>query len=161
MSFALPRTDVHLPRAALLMLVGLIAACAEGSGVMRTYTGPKRPDADIAKVGGTFVFYGLGAHTVTLHEIDGTRVTEGDLEVLPGTHTVSVKYESAVATTAWHGISLCYVTFQADAGHTYIANGDASSESWRCWIEDKQTQQRISGTFARPQAWGAAAGVDT
>lgn len=120
---------------------------------MRTYSGPKLADQEVAKIGGTFKFYGLGAHTVLLHEVDGVPVTEGDLEVLPGAHTVSTTYSSAVITTEFRGVAPCYVTFQAEAGHTYIANGAANDDTWQCWIEDTGTRQRVSGNFTRPPDW--------
>src|SRR5512143_2824314 len=120
---------------------------------MRTDAGPKLPDHEVAKIGGTFKFLGLGAHTVLLQAIDDVPVTEGDVEVLPGLHTVSVIYSSAVLNTEFHGVAPCFISFRAEAGNSYIANGDASYETWRCWIDDTQTQERTSGTFIRPADW--------
>lgn len=131
----------------------LLAACAEGHGVMRTYAGPKLPDVEVAKIGGTFMFYGLGAHAVLLEAIDDRRVTEGDLEVLPGQHTVAVKYQAATLNVSFSGTSPCFVTFDAQPGHSYIADGEADSTTWRCWIEDVQTKQRTDGTFSPPPGW--------
>lgn len=145
---------------AVLLAVAIIG-CPARYGVMQIYPGPPLPPEQIAKIGGTFnVGWPFSFDRTKIARpktIDGTAVTEGDLEVLPGEHTVSVRFE-------WHpqnsGILVsaeqCFVTFQAEAGHAYVVGGDPSmdQETWRCWIEDVQSKQRTMGDFRVPNGNG-------
>jgi hypothetical protein len=124
--------------------------CPARYGVMQVYPGPPLPPEQIAKIGGTFIF--LPAKAVRLKTIDGASVTEGDLEVMPGEHTVSVRFEWRPSGVTLVSAEQCYITFQAEAGHVYVVGADPSmnKETWRCWIEDVHTKQHTIGDFRVP-----------
>jgi hypothetical protein len=141
----------------LLLLFLCLAACS----TTQVYPGPKLPAEQVSRIDGTETFYGLGGSTVLLKTIDGVEGLDdgavkdwdyaGDLELLPGDHTISASYELNIMNTIRYSVAPCTITFRAEPGHSYAVNGTSfpSGEVWSCWIEDTQTAERTEGTFQR------------
>lgn len=140
----------------LLLCVGLA-----GCSTTQVYPGPKLPPEQVAHLNGTHTFYVLGGSTILVTSIDGqeeladAKVQDhdyvGDLELLPGVHTITVSYELDILAKPRRSVAPCVITFRAEAGHSYIVDGTSlpKGEVWRCWIEDAQTNERTDGTFHR------------
>jgi hypothetical protein len=116
----------------------------------------------VARIDGTDTFYGLGGSTILVRTIDGVETLDdaevkdwdyaGDLELLPGEHTITASYELNIMNTIRRSVSPCFITFRADAGRSYVVNGTSfpSGKNWSCWIEDTQTGERTNGMFPAP-----------
>jgi hypothetical protein len=146
-----------------ILWVVLFGAWLASCSVMQAYPGPKLPPEQVARVHGTFRFWGIGAKTVELKSIDDTPVKSGafgagDVEVVPGRHTVSAEYFRDVLNLVQSSRAPCFITWDAEAGHTYRVNGELG-HTWHCWIEDTGTYQRIDGTFSPPSEWKRGAEV--
>src|SRR5262249_9379173 len=73
-----------------------------------------------------------------------TSVSSTSLEVLPGPHTIGVWYASGGGGFVKRSIRPCYITFQAEPGHTYYAHGLSFGLDWSCWLEDSQGGRRVT-----------------
>src|SRR6185437_6827846 len=71
-------------------------------------------------------------------------VNATSIEVLPGPHTIAVTYFSSAGRLGKRSKFPCHITFQAEPGHTYYANGLSYGLSWSCWVEDPQTGRRVN-----------------
>src|SRR5262245_13769434 len=91
---------------ALLTMAGMLALSAaallSGCATTQVYPGAKLSAEHVARVDGTIIFFGVGETTVLIKSIDGVeRLNDadvkdwdyvGDLELLPGEHTLGVQY---------------------------------------------------------------------
>jgi len=144
-----------------LLLVAILAACSP----LRAYSGPQRPDTEIATVENDFAIYGFWGWSIRVVQVDGVDVGELDsgVELLPGEHTIAFTYFSDTAGMVMRGRHPCFVTFEAVAGRRYEVSGEGSmfDTSWRGWIEDLSTGARLGCAHApakpgRPPDWQPA-----
>jgi len=142
------------------MCAGL-ACYLSGCSVTQGYPGPRRPRDEVARISRTLHFWLFAAKIIELRTIDGEWVKGGEIEVLPGIHTVAVSYFSDVANFVQWSNELCSITLDMKAGHSYQANGEflLTENAWHCWVEDAETGERVEGVFyPRPEGSEPAAG---
>lgn len=72
-----------------LLLPLLLPACAGDK--LQHYPGPPRPQEQVAVIEGADRFIVFGAYGVDLISVDGSKVGDGSVQVLPGKHTVGVE----------------------------------------------------------------------
>ncbi len=133
---------------ALLFFTAVLSSCS----VMQAYPGPRLPPEQIARIEDSFSEWVFWARAVSLESLDGRCVTTRNLEVLPGSHVVGVTYMSAKVVVISMSQSPCFVTFNAEPGHTYQVDGEDSllKKGWHCWIEDVRTKKRTDGVPKPP-----------
>ncbi|MEI6085002.1 MAG: hypothetical protein WCS70_11960 [Verrucomicrobiota bacterium] len=149
---------LHCAPLALIFLVLLCVGCATPPATMRLYDGPPQSRAATAVLK-------IQWNHALIQSIDGTNIQKAhssglilkEVEVLPGTHTVAVRYWSGNGSVrSTHSIPL---TFPAKAGGNYelfaapIDEGFGTSFGmafggtgrWTAWIIDAQTQKVLAG----------------
>jgi hypothetical protein len=97
------------------------------------YPGPAMPSDRIA----TLSFY----DPIVITSVDGEKVplTSGVLELLPGSHTISVDYVSCNyrAGDCQHAEKEISLTFDARAGGSYTMGYSRKGNAWNAWVIDK------------------------
>jgi hypothetical protein len=63
-----------------------------------------------------------------------------DVKLVPGIHTVTLRYGSATRTER-----PIAVRFEAEAGHVYRAKAAMDGNRWIVWIEDSKTGEVVAG----------------
>ncbi len=121
---------------AFLLVVG---GCAT-----KTYPGPKLPREEVAVIneGGFLITW------ATITYVDDKKREWGAsyIEVLPGEHTLYVKVTYAPLMQP-SSVGIGVITFEAEAGHTYIVYGELDEKTGRAdiWIIDEETEQIVAG----------------
>ena len=134
------------PIAALLLAVALSIS---GCQTERMYSGPELPRHQVAVI--------KRAGPIFL-AVDGKRtgVLVAELEVKPGKHTVALNlmrcsFYPVVTSTGIMPMSNCQGTplevlsFDAEAGHSYVVHGRFASGGPAYWVVDEQTKRLVAG----------------
>ncbi len=136
-------------RALSILLLATLTLC---SCTMhhKFYAGADRPESEVALL----VYEGTwGDHTIVLKEVDGEKRKFGSawdggyrIELLPGTHTLSVFCKSASPvrqeenygkiTSYWALSGIMALEFTAQAGHVYRPKANYENQRWLVWVED-------------------------
>ncbi len=147
--------DRRLTMAALGILFLALTACA--AAVTREYSGPARPDDQIALIES-------GPYT-HMEQVDGRRIATLRVTVMPGERTLQIRpaeqeqpYREYIFYTHASGA----VRFAAEAGHRYLvyvdfvpAQGPADEEkgsgyTWIGYVLDKSTGKKVANTGPLP-----------
>ncbi len=143
---------------AILVAISLPSGCAEVKLALakKAYVGPALPKEEVAVI--------TTGGSVEIAKIDGkdcfnpllgdrsvfrTVKCEPSAEVLPGQHDIDLEHASLVLVfglTTPIGDAARTLSFNAEAGHLYLARSDWSSEQAWFWIEDDATGEVVSGT---------------
>jgi hypothetical protein len=127
----------------LLLLACLVSvACATTETVLRLYPGPPRPSSEVAT---------LRNKAGNLWAVDGVNprcgICQGiSLELLPGSHSLSVEIGGAGTGVATQPVT---VSFVAEAGHAYELSGqvvsrEAGGGTWTPEIRDISAGKVVS-----------------
>lgn len=118
-----------------VLLICLISfGCATAETALRLYDGPPRPGSEVAvlrnKAGNLWLVDGVNPRCGTCHATS--------IEMLPGSHTVSVEIGGAGTGIATSPVT---ASFAAVAGHTYelsarILEGTSAGGTWTPVIKD-------------------------
>jgi len=136
----------------LVVLAGLVAsATAAESAIYLAYSGPERPEEEVASLG--------------LGDADWVRIDSGprlekktyeEIKLLPGEYQIEWCEKFAVSAMIDLSMSASYVAREdvvLEAGHVYVLGADRTTGSgYRAflWIEDEDTHEIIAG-FKRPK----------
>lgn len=124
------------------------AGCVVIQPAVKHYDGPSLQPSQVATLQSYSNFYGLGGKAITIVTIDGRHAPEC-ADVLPGRYVIGMIYDAMAGSATISGRAPCFVTLDAEAGHTYRTGGSTSGSSWDCWIEDLATSTRTAGVFVR------------
>jgi hypothetical protein len=127
-----------------LILLGVFAILATGCGAARVYEGPARTSAEVAVVHDDRRFYPLITRNVHVVSVDGEEHFRWSfkIEMLPGTHTLGIRFTDYMFGIARWAKSLCFIKFNAEAGHEYQIDSAIGGDAWRVWLVDQQTGAR-------------------
>ncbi len=77
---------------------------------------------------------------------------QNKVSVLPGNHMVELAYHAqSMGDTVFYSREVAFVTFNAEAGHTYVAYADTMGNSgWTAHIKDKKTGEQIAQSGVLP-----------
>jgi len=142
-----------LPGARLLLLGMVFLALASCAGTRKGYPGPALPSNETAIIK-------TGAYARML-KCDDQAIGPSQLKVavLPGKHTVEIGFLRRVrANRILYSRLTGSVTFQAEAGHTYVADAELVIEKkwlglaggeydWQGYVKDQGTGQTIARTL--------------
>jgi hypothetical protein len=121
------------------VLVAFLLALLGCSSVVRLYPGPAMPADKTARL--------LLSEPIRIQGVDDQKVTLsfGTLELLPGSHTISVGYLSCVyaSSCTFLGDSMT-LTFEAKAGGSYTMEYSRVGDTWNAWIKDKVDGKDVS-----------------
>ena len=114
----------------------LVAGCG---GMIQTYDGPRKPAHDVAILKtnvGELTF-----DTVWIDLVDGKNLVRAysEIEVLPGRHSVRIQLSSGIIRVSR------LVSFEANAGRTYLVKGIILRSGSRAWIEDNSNGEIAGG----------------
>jgi hypothetical protein len=85
---------------------------------------------------------------VKIETVDGACASTWKAEVLPGPRTIGVSYVGGFLNAIAWSTTLCFVTFEAEAGHKDQISGEyLFGQQWRCWVEDSDTRKHIDGSL--------------
>jgi len=126
----------------IVLFSWLIISCA----TVKTYEGEELPSEEVAIIKSNY--WGRLTGGIVVREIDGKDVgfNPGDVQVLPGMHTVKIRVTHSygyLGTTLASGT----VTLNAEAGHAYKVDGITSGfgRSIWVWIVDEETGEVVAG----------------
>jgi hypothetical protein len=143
----------------------LVTGC---SSSYRLYDGPKRPPSEVVILDSekATVDHYPG---IRLHAIDGVTgphpkafgySSPGDgtfhVELLPGTHTLSVGFTSLVSGMLYYSTNDIVVQFDGQAGHTYILESLGTLGRWSPYLVDTTTGEPLYPPSMRDE-WKAKA----
>ncbi|MGE5237451.1 MAG: hypothetical protein ACM3ON_01475 [Chloroflexota bacterium] len=123
-------------KVAMFLAVTILWGC--GPSVVRVYPGSELPPDKTALL----VFH----EPIRVYAVDGQQVSLnfGGIEMLPGSHTVSIGYvnyfgmgDPGSMSGYSYSIGEIHVDFDARAGHQYTVAYDRWGNSWKAWIEDE------------------------
>lgn len=112
------------------LALALLAAALAGCATQRTYPGPKRPEADVARiVGSPALNAGLPIEAV-IRKVDGTviGVVYSHVQVLPGPHTILVD----CLMPAQHTTVRFELPLEASAGERYVLVPESAPGNRSC-----------------------------
>ncbi|MEE8303541.1 MAG: hypothetical protein V3S24_14030 [Candidatus Tectomicrobia bacterium] len=129
-------------------------------GAYKAYPGPELPEDQVAIIKAKMPIMKDrmkgDAPLVVITVVDGQKLPKrfdsGKIAIKPGTHTVAVVLAVprgggfALYTTYIRIPAFKPISFEAEAGHTYLVGGKLRSSGPVIWIEDKKTKQVIAGT---------------
>jgi len=148
----------------------LFAGCSSSPKYVRWYPGPPHSTNEVALL---TVQRSLFYASCAVESIDGQPLTRHfysanrtrEIELLPGSHTLSVAYYEGSA----HSISNLFLSANFEAGHTYNLRAepiDAGAAHailtaafggkgwWTAWITDTNTQEVVAGVPRfEPRRW--------
>ena len=125
-----------------LIVVLMAFSCATS----KMYDGPELPREKVAVLkGSTGGIFGNAAGIAT---VDGRSTGFNDMQVtvLPGKRTLDIE----VIYCEGYPVQVCHevpsvLSFEAEAGHTYIAKGKIVSGVANVWLEDAETGEVVAG----------------
>jgi hypothetical protein len=119
----------------------LLAACS----VRRAYEGPPLPPSEVAIIESASSYYVVSAERMQIESIDGRSATwEREVEVAPGPHRITASYHSMVAGVQYIGVSVCFIQFNAIAGHRYRIDYESHDDRWRAFLTDATAAARVA-----------------
>ncbi len=130
---------INKPLAMTLFLL-VIAFPVCGLAAYKAYSGPKLPKDQVAIVTpDRFARISPVIGAVDGQEVPKRLYMKGSVAVKPGKHTLAVTLVNSTLSQT--------ITFEAEAGHTYVLYGEARGSSLAdvFWIEDKKTKQVVAG----------------
>ncbi len=146
-------TRQYLTLPTVLLVLGLSAGCDTTKG----YDGPDLAEEKLAFVldSGRLDVNLFVYRSTVLRKIDGKNVDSyfgiGRIAVLPGQHTVTFDYEEWIETIIafpmrTHSLENAgTLTFDARAGHEYVALSDRRKDRFWSWIKDTTTGETVGG----------------
>lgn len=107
--------------------------------VMKEYDGPEFPAHTTAVIeSGVYA---------DIESCDGMKLGsfQNKVAVLPGNHIIELTFHTqSMGDTVFYSREAAFVTFNAEAGHTYVAYADTMGNSgWIACIKDKKTDEKI------------------
>ena len=114
--------------------------------VMKGYEGPEFPVHTTAVIeSGVYA---------DIESCDGVKLGsfQNKVTVLPGNHMVELAYHAqSMGDTVFYSRAVAFVTFNAEAGHTYVAYADMIGNSgWVARIKEKLTGEQIAQSGILP-----------
>ena len=132
----LRRMKIHRSVRGLCLAVAaaLLSACATVA-----YDGPRRPDHEVAMIGGI---------SAKITCVDGRDMEGGDAVVLPGLHLVAAKYRDA----KMFSVSPHAICFRTEAGRVYDVRGVLlnGGPQWALTITDPETGEQVASREVAP-----------
>ena len=103
-----------------LIIIVLTSGCVRIGPTVKTYSGDKLQESEVAIIKGWWTFYLIGYQGIDIYSIDGTTLRATKVEVLPGRHELDIRYYF-FSMIALVGAPFDYarVTFNFEAGHEY------------------------------------------
>ncbi|MEE8104309.1 MAG: hypothetical protein V3T86_02105 [Planctomycetota bacterium] len=146
---------MHRAGPCAILLFAFLFLCP-ACGARRLYPGPERPREEVVRLRpGT----GSMDHRLSILEVDGREIAidAGELEVLPGRHTVLVRLTHEPRDAQWlqqdplERSSARYsnparvtLEFESNPGRTYVVYGTIVDENQPvAWITDRETKKVI------------------
>ncbi len=138
---------INKPLAMTLFLL-VIAFPVCGLAAYKAYSGPKLPKDQVAIVTPKTSFW--SSISPVIGGVDGQKVSmrltwRGSVAVKPGKHTLAVRLESCPDGSCRAVTPHKAVSFEAEAGHTYILHGQQGIDGSVFWIVDKKTKEVVAG----------------
>ena len=140
----------------LLSLVSLLAGCAALNDTIAgdpwlAYPGPSLPREQVALIKTSGIRdYFSEAYIFRINDIAVEKIG-GNIEALPGTHTLEVSVTqrlggpASLLGTLSEKRARGNITLDAEAGHVYIVDGRVVDGQAALWIEDENTRQVVAG----------------
>ncbi len=145
-------TDNKLPvaRYFLLVLALTIPGCTTTPTIIKAHSGPVLPPDQVAIIKPIHLPFWRGNlyPEVSPHVwiVDGKRMDvrpPSMIAVKPGEHVLSVRLVFTISSD--RGTSLQYLSFEAEAGHTYLLTGKYDDGNPLIWMEDTKSQHVVAG----------------
>ena len=137
-----------MKRLVLMVFVSIASGCA-----VRAYQGDVRSSSEVAIVHYDFRYYGFITRRVNVVSVDGeelSRFGRFKLELLPGIHTLAVRYRQYNFGFVRESKTPCWITFSARAGREYYINSETVKDRVVVWLEDKETGERTTCFSKQP-----------
>ena len=137
-------------------LLPVIAFTVFGCGTLephKAYSGPELSLDEIAIIKPkqpSLLARALHPTNVQIGAIDGEEIKygffeSGNLEVKPGKHSIAVRLTQSGGLYAPANVTpFVVLSFEAEAGHTYVVYGKMPGS---IWIEDAETHEIVGGTM--------------
>lgn len=135
---------------AIVCTVAVLAISCAPPGIYKLYEGPKLPSEKIAVLknspAGRYIYIelvdGIPPPTTQGNTVYGSYL-DGSfrIELLPGKHTLSVKYYCSSRVYTTYSIHNQEITFYAEAGKVYtVKGGVVLFHEWEAWVEEIKWQ---------------------
>jgi len=139
----------------VIIFLLIVALTVLGCGTMKTYSGPELPRDKIAVVKEDSDFLkGLVSYVTRaypdIQKVDGMKRGhfDGYFAVKPGEHTLAVIPIKEVTMGYFvrrTSYPLKVLSFEAEAGHTYVVHVRMRDGRPMMWIDDEKTQEVVAG----------------